>query len=203
MKRDSSAVEEVRELPQISVGSICEFHDPKHGNANAQPVLGIVQSCELKAKGGSRVILTDAAGVKHAVAEKALHIVLPPSRGKATEPADILKDYADVLEHDPTELGIDPELLEMAWSECAESEKAAFTPKSVVSIIDESLAKTPLDLYRAFRLVSSDLGKVFFKALGNNEFKAKGEKAVEASKQNWCRAPEHEGSWDEVEWCFV
>ena len=32
-------------------GSICEFHDPKHGNGQADPVLGVVQTCEHKAKG--------------------------------------------------------------------------------------------------------------------------------------------------------
>ena len=41
---------------------------------------------------------------------------------------------------------------------------------------------------RSSRLLSSDLGKVFFKSLGGNKFKAKASKAVKASKENWCRA---------------
>ena len=112
----------------------------------------------------------------------------------------ILKDYATVMERDATELGVEPELLELAWSECVESEKASFTPKSVVSLIDESLCKTPLDKYKAFRLLTSDLGKVFFKALGHNLYKAKTGKSVRMSKENWCRADEHQ---QEQEFCFV
>ena len=42
--------------------------------------------------------------------------------------------------------------------------------------------------YKAFRLMTSDLGKVFFKGLSHNLFKAKAAKAVAASKEMWCRA---------------
>ena len=63
-------------------GSIVEFHDPSHGAGKNQPVLGLVQGCEFKAKGGARVNIIDADGQKHSVGEKALHIVLPPSKKK-------------------------------------------------------------------------------------------------------------------------
>ena len=156
-----------------------------------------MQACELKAKGGARIVLADAQGSSHTVAEKALHIVLPPPKTKATEPAEILAEYEAEMAKDPTEF-VDPELLELAWSVCAESEKPSFTPKSIISEIDESLCKSQVDLYRAFRVMSSDLGKVFFKSLSANRFKPKAGKAVKASKENWCREPEHEH-----EWCFV
>ena len=117
-----------------------------------------------------------------------------------TEPAEILKEYATVMEQGATELGVDPELLELAWSECVEMDKASFTPKSVVSLIDESLCKTPLQKYKAFRLLTSDLGKVFFKALGHNMYKAKTGKSVRVSKENWCRADDHA---QVQEFCFV
>ena len=199
MKAAPPDAPEERELPSIAIGSICEFHDPKHGAGAVKPVLGIVQSLEFKSKGGARIILADAAGGTHTVAEKALHIILPPAKGKDKEPAEILQDYLKVMEvEDATNLGVDPELLELAWTECAESEKASFSPKSIISMIDASMCKTPVDLYKAFRLVSSDLGKVFFKELGGNKFKAKAMKSVKASKDNWCRAPDHEH-----EWCFV
>lgn len=188
------------ELPKIGTGSICEFHDPKHGSGACPPVLGIVTGCEAKAKGGARVLLVDMDGGKHTVGEKAIHVVLPPFKGKSTEPAEILQDYAQVLDLESTKIGIDAELLELAWSECAESEKREFSPKTIVQMIDESMCKSPLDMYKAFRVVSGDLGKIFFKALGNNKFKAKNLKAVKASKDNWCRAPEYA---EQAEWCFV
>jgi hypothetical protein len=185
-------------LPNIGKGSICEFHDPKHGAGACPPVLGVVTGVEAKAKGGARVLLVDADDNKHSVTEKSIHIILPPFKGKSTEPSEILADYSQVLELESTELGVDPELLELAWSECAESEKKEFSPKAILTTIDDSLCKTPLDLYKAFRIMSSDLGKVFFKGLGHNKFKAKAMKAVKASKDNWCRAPEHE----DPEFCF-
>jgi hypothetical protein len=196
----AGAIEEREPLPSIDTGSIVEFHDPSHGAGKNHPVLGLVQGCEFKAKGGARVNIIDADGGKHSVGEKALHIILPPTKKKETEPAEILKEYATVMEQGATELGVDPELLELAWSECVEMDKASFTPKSVVSLIDESLCKTPLQKYKAFRLLTSDLGKVFFKALGHNMYKAKTGKSVRVSKENWCRADDHA---QVQEFCFV
>ena len=63
-------------------GSIVEFHDPSHGAGKNHPVLGLVQGCEFKAKGGARVNIIDADGGKHSVGEKALHIILPPTKKK-------------------------------------------------------------------------------------------------------------------------
>ena len=42
------------------------------------------------------------------------------------------------------------------------------------------------------------MGKIFFKTLGPNEYKAKAAKAVQSSKENWCRSLE-----GEQEWCFL
>ena len=198
MKQAPADAPEEREMPNIAVGSICEFHDPKHGNGAAKPVMGVVQSLEFKAKGGCRIILEDGFGSTHTVAEKALHIILPPSKGKDREPAAILSEYLAVMEKEATDLGVDPELLELAWTECDELEKAAFTPKAIMSMIDPAMCKSPVDVYKAFRVISSDLGKVFYKALGDGKFKPKATKAVQASKDNWCREPTHEH-----EWCFV
>ena len=43
------------------------------------------------------------------------------------------------MEAEPSEY-VEPELLELAWSVCAESDVAAFSPKSILSIIDRSSA---------------------------------------------------------------
>ena len=152
---DNDDSRDERVMPKVDVGSICEFHDPKHGSGSAPPVLGVVKGVEFKAKGGARIMLTDADGNQHAVAEKALHITLP-YKGKATEPAEILKEYTAAMEAEPSEY-VEPELLELAWSVCAESDVAAFSPKSILSIIDEKLCKSNVDKYKALYAIGSSL----------------------------------------------
>ena len=93
----------------IDIGSICEFHDPKHGSGKAEAVLGICEATGMKAKGGEVITLVDAAGRRHSVAAKAIHIVLPPNKGKAKEPSDILKPFMEVAEKNALALGVDPE----------------------------------------------------------------------------------------------
>jgi hypothetical protein len=186
----------------VGVGSICEFHDPKHGSGKSQPVLGICESSAMKAKGGEKITLVDSMGKRHCVAAKSIHIVLPPSKGKATEPAEILKPYNDIIEKDALSLGVDPEMLELAWEFCDAEQGSAFSPKDIVRMIDEKLYKTATDQYRAFRLLSSDLGKVFFKSISDKAFKPKAANAVKASKEQWCQSPGHGDMWKQ-EFCFV
>ena len=85
----------------------------------------------------------------------------------------------------------------MAWELCAELEKPSLSPSSVLSVIDEKLVQGGINKYKAFRLLTSDLGKVFFKALSGNMYKPKSGKSVLASKQNWC------SSHPNPEWCMV
>lgn len=59
------------------------------------------------------------------------------------------------------------------------------------------LVRSSLDAYKAFRLLTSDLGKVFFKPVNANTYKPKPPKSVQASKENFCREQES------LEWCFV
>ena len=94
---------------------------------------------------------------------------------------------------------VDPELLEIAWEVCAEQPANGRSPQQILSLIDEKLCKTPIDQYRAFRLLSSDLGKIFFKALSGNAFKPKSSSSVRASKDLWCHQPTH----TTLEYCFV
>ena len=106
----------------------------------------------------------------HSVAGKSIHVVFAPSSGKEKDTAKLLADYLTVSTTAPTDLGIEPEVLEMAWELCSETEAKDFSPKSILSVIDESLYKTSVDQYKAFRLLTSDLGKVFFKTLSGNRF---------------------------------
>lgn len=198
-------VERGAEVPQsnINVGSICEFHDPKHGAGKTTSVLGVCESSMMKAKGGEKVTLVDANGKKHCVAAKAIHIVLPPVKTKEEDPAVILKPFLDVAEKNAVSLGVEPEMLELAWETLKEDEEAdAFSPKQVIQVIDDKLYKSAVDRYRAFRLLTSDLGKVFFKSLSGNTFRPKSAASVETSKEQWCHAPGHGDMWKQ-EFCFV
>ena len=117
--------------------------------------------------------------------------------GKLVEPAAILAEYLAVLDTEPTALGVDPEDLAMAWELCVETEQATVSPKTIVSLIDEKLYQSSVDTYKAFRLLTSDLGRIFFKTVNDHEYKAKPPKSVQASKEGWCR--DH----IDVEYCFV
>ena len=153
---------------------------------------------EYKAKGGARIQLVDARGSTYSVGQSAVHINLGSYKGKLVETADILKEYAAIMETEPTELGVDPEELEMAWELAAESEQKTHSLKFLLSLVDENFIQSQVDRYKAFRLMTSDMGKIFFKSLNADEYKVKATKAVRASKENWCRALE-----GEEDWCFV
>ena len=96
------------------------------------------------------------------------------------------------------ELGVDAETLSLAWELCADAEVTDWSPRSILGLIDENLVQSSVDQYKAFRLLNSDMGKIFFKTLANNRFKVKTEKSVTASKEQWCR--QTDGPPD---WCFV
>jgi hypothetical protein len=197
MKNTPDERPEQRPEIQISKNSIVEFHDPKHGSGSTPPILGLVQGAEYKAKGGARIMVVDAAGATHTLKESAIHINIGAYKGKLIEPSAILAEYHAVMELEPTDLGVGVEDLEMAWELCAEADNTGFSPKAILTLVDEGFFKSSLDAYRAFRLLTSDLGKVFFKAINSNNYKAKPPKSVQASKENWCRQAV------EQEWCFV
>jgi len=188
---------EPAERPEINIAmnSIVEFQDPKQANGAAAAVLGLVRGVEYKAKGGARIQLVDASGATHSIAEKHVHINLGSYKGKLEEVADILKEFTAIMATEPTDLGVDPGDLEMAWELASDEGKASFSPKFLLSLGDDTFSKAQTDTYRAFRLLQSDMGKIFFKTLGPNEYKAKAAKAVQSSKENWCRSLEAEQEW--------
>ena len=125
----------------------------------------------------------------------------------STNPDVVLAPYMEVAALPPHELGIDMESLELAWEMCAEEDTeedhTGHSAKGVVSMIDESLYATPVDAYKAHRLLSSSLGKIFFSTLHAHdysavEYKAKSAQAVADSKEAMC-AEEAEAP----EWCFI
>ena len=167
----------------LDVGAIVEFHDP-HKMSKMAPLLGIVEAADTRK---DRVTLVDASGTRHAVESRFIHISLGTYKGKLKEPSDILKEYTAIAAANPAEL-VQPELLEMAWELCAEADEPSVSAKSILEQIDESLYKTQLDVYRAYKLLTSDLGKVFFKTLSNVDYKAKTRASVQASKEHWCES---------------
>uniref|UniRef100_A0A7S2H2Y7 Ribonuclease II winged helix domain-containing protein n=1 Tax=Octactis speculum TaxID=3111310 RepID=A0A7S2H2Y7_9STRA len=189
-----------------SSGSVVQFEDGK----KKRLMLGVVQSSESKGKKGFVYHIADAANRKHDVPSKALQIVLPPS--PTTKPgatvSEILADYLAVAECSPTELGVDIDMLELAWEVCESEEVPSHTAESIMNQIDDSLFKTSLQQYKAFRLLSSDLGNIFFNVLhehdiSHREYKAKSAASVADNKVNWCKAVEEGVHVGSDEWCFV
>lgn len=191
---DADADAPAPEVHLEPIGSVCEFDDGKHDRI----LLGVVTSAAGKAKGGTVYQLEDADGKTHSVHGKQIHAAFGPGAGKEKDVAKILSAYQEVAQKAPTDLGVEPELLEMAWELCAFTEAKDVSAKGILSVIDENLYKSSVDKYKAFRLLTSDLGKVFFKTLSNNRYKVKAEKAVASSKEQWCK--QLEGDED---WCFV
>lgn len=189
----------------ISLGSICEFDDGKH----ARSMLGVVRAAEAKAKGGARYSLEDATGKTHSVNGKSIHCSFSASakvKGDAS-PESILSEFTDVMETSPVELfdGVNPEMIELAWEVATQSEHSSLAPESILGIIDEQLIKGSVAQYKAFRLLHSSIGKIFFKALSGNRYKAKLLKSVEASKQTWCKEGGGDGlaGNDLAEFCYI
>jgi hypothetical protein len=191
MKSAPDAAPEERPEINIRPGAICEFHDPKHGAGKQTAVLGVVKEASYKSKGGARLTIVDANGIEHqAVRTSDVHIDLGVYKGKQVEPSAILQDYEKVMNTEPTELGVAPEDLAMAWELCAEDDHSTFSPKFIINLVDEKMGQMAdaVAKYKAFRLLTSDLGKIFFKPLNDRSYKAKAAKAVETSKQQWCQS---------------
>jgi hypothetical protein len=199
MKAQGEAKEEAA-LQLIEMGSVCEFTAL---DAPGKPsLLGIVSGAQAKAKGGAKYVLIDATAKEHHVAARDIHIALaaPKNKKKDSSPAAILEEYESIASKDASQLGVDPELLEMAWEEVAAEKNAELSPAKILGQIDESLTKGSLAQYRAFRLLTSDIGKIFFKTLSHGRYKAKTAKSVRATKDTWCRAPTAAKA---VDFCFV
>ena len=119
--------------------------DPKQANGAAAAVLGLVRGVEYKAKGGARIQLVDASGSTYSIAEKHVHINLGSYKGKAEEVADILKEYTAIMATEPTDLGVEPGDLEMAWELASDEDKASFSPKFLLSLVDDTFSKAQTD----------------------------------------------------------
>mmetsp|Transcript_24577 Transcript_24577/g.77010 ORF Transcript_24577/g.77010 Transcript_24577/m.77010 type:complete len:230 (-) Transcript_24577:144-833(-) len=188
------------ELPSLhGVGSICEFDEGKQGHARG--LLGVIIKAESKAKGGARYEVLDADGRTHPIKAAQVRATFAASK-KLKDPLDaplVLADYVRVAEKAPTELGVEPEMLEVAWELASEAD-APLSAKQILGVIDEALCASPVQLFAAYRLLTSEVGRVFFKAIGD-KYKAKAAKAVAASKSALCSAADADAYGDEF--CLV
>jgi hypothetical protein len=184
-----------------SEGTICEFEEGK----SKRPMLGVIQS---HIKKGSNVVyqVVDADDRAHTVPSKSLHCVFAANRmtKPGTPNAEILSEYLEASRCKATELGVDVDMLELAWEMCSEEGAPSYSREAIISFIDDALVEGSVQKYKAFRLMSSSLGNIFFNTLhahdyAHTEYKVKSAVSVTASKESWCA----EGSGEAEEWCFA
>jgi hypothetical protein len=195
-----------KDVVLLTEGMICEFED-----CHGRPVLGFVQSAKPSGQKGAVYQIVDAEEYVHTVPAKAISITFPPdTKSKATKPSEILKHFIAITECKPTELGVDVGLLDLAWEMCAEEDVPSHTSGAIFEEIDEKLVQGSLQRYKAYRLLASDIGHIFFKVLHahdheHREYKAKTADSVAKSKELWCKAVEALGEMgaSSEEFCFA
>ena len=186
----------------LSDGSVCEFEDGK-GHAH----VGLVRSSKAGGAKGFVYELVDAEEHVHTIATKAIHVAFPPNlKIKTAKPAEILKDFVAVARAKPVDLGVDVSLLGMAWELCAEEDVPSHSTASIFNKIDPSLMDSSVAQYKAYRLMESSIGHVFFTVLhrkdhAHREYKARTADAVATTKKAWCDSLGDKNS--EAEFCFA
>ena len=172
----------------IKVGDFIEFDHKKH------TFVGIVEGAHHKSKGGVVYAVTTAEGVRHeGVATREIHFTAPAfvqtkeNKGDSSEKR--LRAYDEMLHLAPAHLG-DPFVLELCWEIAAEDEsanaQASLSLSDFVALVDGALGDSPIELYRTFRLLTSEVGRVFFTKVKHGAFKVRAEKSVEAAKKELC-----------------
>jgi hypothetical protein len=169
--------------------------------------VGKIDSVEHTAGGVARYSVIDSENHKYDVADKAVLYSMPCPNSPAQ--ADKLFDDFCRAQDAPSitlqeELDISPELLQMAWEECAaeddETSDHMMTADSLVELV-HSHAASSIERYLAWKLLKTEMAHVFFKEIKERgrvvSFKAKPEKAVENAKQVFCQT--HQDN----EICFV
>lgn len=160
------------QIHAMSSGTVVEFDLNKH------TTLGIITSHMVKAKGGLRYEVETADHKVHAgVAPKDIHFSAAGAKANLAEMIQVLDTSTYTL--------VDPEVMEICYEVAMEEEKS-LPLKQIAS--DLEMGSSPVDLYRTFRVLSGELGKVFFqKAKGHtSHFNARAAKTVEAAKRSLC-----------------
>jgi hypothetical protein len=192
--------------PALPVGTIFEFDDGKH----KESVLGVVTDVVSKSKEKSppenkcTYEVRDKAAKTYKIHAKNVHIALPPNSNvkPSASSKEKMKDYIEIASLKPIDLGIDPDVLELAWELLADEHEVSV--EDIMNQIDPDICETPTGKYRAFRLLSSTIGQIFFKRLHSHdyhhlEFTPKSPEKVQASKEKWCNGEAIEAE----EWCML
>jgi hypothetical protein len=168
--------------------------------------VGKILHIERKSNGSVRYDVEEHPSKKHySISDKEVtySIPAPPTPKKAERLLEELEHAQAVSEMElRNEIGISPELLEMAWEEvAADEEHGVMTSTSLIELV-HSHSATPIENYMAWRLLKAEVGHVFFKELKENgrvkSFKPKNAKSVEAAKASFCA--EHQ---EERDFCFA
>lgn len=136
-----------------------------------------------KAKGGLRyTVMTADAAVHEGVAPRDITFSSKPNAADKGEIAARLSAFRDVRDADAS---VDAEVLEIAW-EISSEEENALRLNAIAELLE--IGSSPVDLYRTFKIMSSELGRVFFKSAKGEatKFNARANKAVQAAKQTLC-----------------
>ena len=173
-KKDKDAAEDAEpvQVNAMSKGTVVEFDLNKH------TTLGVIDGHKVKAKGGLRYEIKTSDGKLHAgIAPRDIHFSAPGAKNNLDEMLQVLDTEAPAL--------VDPEVLEICYEVAAEEEKELGL-QQIASLLDAGSG--PVDIYRTFRVLSCELGKVFFqKAKGHTKhFNARAKKTVEAAKRSLC-----------------
>jgi hypothetical protein len=184
----------------LGEGTLVEFEEKSRTH------VGKILQIERKSNGSVRYDVEEHPSKKHySISDKEVtySIPAPPTPKKAERLLEELEHAQAVSEMElRNEIGISPELLEMAWEEvAADEENGLMTSTSLIELV-HSHSATPIENYMAWRLLKAEVGHVFFKELKENgrvrSFKPKNAKSVEAAKASFCA--EHQ---EERDFCFA
>jgi hypothetical protein len=189
------------EQTALGEGTLVEFAEKSRTH------IGKILQVERKSNGSVRYEVEEHPSKKHySIADKEVtySIPAPPTPKKAAKLLEELEHAQAVSETElRNEIGITPELLEMAWEEVAadEEQHGLMTSTALIELI-HSHSATQIENYMAWRLLKAEVGHVFFKELKENgrvkSFKPKNAKSVMAAKANFCA--EHQ---EERDFCFA
>jgi predicted flavoprotein YhiN len=178
----------------LSKGTLVEFSEKNREH------VGKIVHVEHKINGSARYDIENSEGKIYSVAEKAITYAMTITPNDEKRIQQLFTEFGSAHEKSQLELlndlDMSAELFEMAWEETLiqDEETHELTAKSLMELIHSRSAST-IESYKAWKLLRTDLGHVFFKDIKDHgrvvSFKARAAKAVKAAKQTFCMNPDH------------
>jgi hypothetical protein len=173
--------------PAIAAEWIVLFEDAKHKTK----MLGVVKEVEVQKKKGETFTVQDATEKRHRVMPKQVYIAFKPNSKLSAKAStkEKLAEYNEMAERKPGDVGVEITDLDLVWEIMADEK--SLTLDVIMDQISPELCKTGPGRYWAFKYLTSELGKIYFKRLHSHdyrhvEFKPKPAESVQASKEKWC-----------------